>query len=324
MLHKLVYDVAIIGGGPAGLAAALAVSRAHRRAVLFDSGKYRNERAEHAHTIVGFDGKPPAEIRATAWKEISAYGYVEKVERCIETVKSVSSSGNTLFEIDGEWNARKIVLASGVQDVLPDIPGFADAWGYKIYHCAFCHGHEVSGLRGAIFGVGSLMPAKMFLNVTTDIAVLLNGESLPTEGPVNDSLVRSIAAMSTAAEPRVISHAVSHVEMGPTHDRDAPLKVHFAGSEQPPIELDFLAYAPRGRARTFGLDVEMAPENGDVKLTSPFGTTNVPGVYAAGDMAVMAKAVPTALATGMMAGAGAVHDLTTEDLKDALEAVIEM
>lgn len=185
-----------------------------------------------------------------------------------------------------------------------------------------CIGHEVSGLRGAIFGVGSLMPAKMFLNVTTDLAVLLNGESLPTEGPVNDSLVRSIAAMSTVTEPRVISHAVSRIEMGPTHDRDAPLKVHFAGSGQPPIELDFLAYAPRGRVSTFGLEVEMtAPENGDVKLTSPFGTTNIPGVFAAGDMAVMAKAVPTALATGIMAGAGAVHDLTTEDLNDALEAV---
>ncbi|EJD51890.1 FAD/NAD(P)-binding domain-containing protein [Auricularia subglabra TFB-10046 SS5] len=322
MLSKVataVYDVAIIGGGPAGLAAALALSRAHRRGVVFDSGKYGNERATHAHTIIGFDGKPPAEIRATAWRDINAYGYMEKVERQIERVENLSSTaeanGETLFDIDGQWKARKLIIATGARPILPDIPGFAGAWGYKIFTCAFCHGHEFSNQRGAIFGPGSLGPGKMFTNITKDLTVLLNAEPVPE--PMQP-LLRQLSAMTTAAKPAVISNRVSRIDLAsPTAQK---VKVHFADEGVQPQEFDFIAYAPRTQAifdaiADLGLE---AADNGDIKTLSIIGNTNVVGVFAAGDSAVMMKGVPMAMATGTGAGAFAAHALVDEDLQRAV------
>ena len=123
------FDIMVIGGGPGGLGAVSSIVRQNYKTVVFDSGKYRNAISHHMHTVPTWDHKDPAEFRVSAQKDFDRYGCVtvEKVE--IETIKQRDDG---LFEASGDgrtWTAKKVVLATGVEDVFPDIPGYADCWG---------------------------------------------------------------------------------------------------------------------------------------------------------------------------------------------------
>jgi thioredoxin reductase len=122
------YDIIIIGGGPAGLSAAASIVRQDHKTVLFDSSKYRNAEAKHMHTVPSWDHRDPAEFRTASLAEFKRYGSVTVQHVEIESVKK--SEDGTFEAIGGgkSWKGKKLLLATGVEDVFPDIPGYAECW----------------------------------------------------------------------------------------------------------------------------------------------------------------------------------------------------
>ncbi len=140
------YDAIIIGGGPAGLQAALTLGRMHRRTLLLDAGTYRNSTVRHAHNLLTNDGRDPAELRRIARAEIAAYDTVEIRDAAAAAVARDEGS-LTVTVGDERLRTHAVILATGVTDELPPIPGLAEHWGDTVANCPFCHGHEFAGAR---------------------------------------------------------------------------------------------------------------------------------------------------------------------------------
>ncbi|KAJ7654586.1 FAD/NAD(P)-binding domain-containing protein [Mycena polygramma] len=301
-LAKTAVDVIILGGGPAGLSAALALSRVLRTSILFDSQEYRNAPAGEMHTIIGFDGAPPAQFRATARREIEHYGKATFVNHKAHKVQRTPAG----FMVDEkpEWTSRKLIIASGSSDILPEVPGMQAIWGKKVFHCAFCHGNEVANKRGALWGAPMLQNLPFFA-ITPKLTLLLNGASVP------DALQSAYDNFAGSGKSVIVPH-VSRVEAG-THEKG--VIVHFKDG-QPPAEFDFIVMNPPSKqaapfAEQLGLELD---ERGDIAVKAPFSTTSVPGVFAAGDSATMIKAVGQATVMGALNAAGIIHELMNEEL----------
>lgn len=270
------YDVIVIGGGPAGLQAALTLGRMHRRTLLLDSGTYRNDPADAMHNFITRDGTDPADLRADALREIATYDAVE-VRRVAAAEVSPAPDGFVVRLADGtEATSTKVILATGVRDVLPEIPGLEEVFGNAAAHCPFCHGHEyadglvvIQGSDHAQAMVGMIAPIAGETLVVDDVAALRPG---------GDGVIVT-RADGTEVDARGFMVAS-------TYEQAAP----FAAQ----LGLDLL---PTGCIRVDG-----------------FGRTSLPGVYAAGDLATTAElqmpmaSVLNAAAAGLVAGASCVRD----------------
>src|SRR5918992_5339631 len=147
------FDVIVVGGGPAGLAAAMTFGRALRSALVIDSGEPRNAPAREMHNFISRDGTPPSELRRITRQELERYSTVELRDA---TVVSATPVGDSAFEIrlaDGTVErGRRLVLATGLVDELPPVDGLAELWGRGVFHCPYCHGFEIRDTALAVLG----------------------------------------------------------------------------------------------------------------------------------------------------------------------------
>lgn len=243
------YDAIIIGGGPAGLQAALTLGRMHRRTLLLDSGDYRNGTVRHAHNLLTNDGRDPAELRRVARAEISAYDSVEI--RDATATDAARDGGALTVTVDGDaLRTHAVILATGVADELPPIPGLAEHWGDTVANCPFCHGHEFAGRPVAVVNASphAAVLARMLEPVASEVRVVDPVDVRSVQGTV-DGLRLDIADGST---------------------------LEVAGA------FVAAAWTPRG-GLVHSLALERQ-ESGAVR-TDPFGRTSVEGVYAVGDIA---------------------------------------
>jgi thioredoxin reductase len=275
------FDAIVVGGGPAGLQATLTLARVHRRVLMLDSGRYRNDPATYMHNVVTHDGSPPSEFRAAARKDLATYPTVTVRE---EAATSVRPDGDVLVvEVGGEeLAARGVVLATGVRDTLPDKPGLAELFGGVVAHCPFCHGHEFAGQHVGILGTTAAAHLPGILGpVVSRITVLTDGAELEVEPPSGVS-VRTEPVTGVCASP--LGARVSFAE-GPDEEV-AGLYVSTTFTQSAPF------------AEQLGL--AMLP-SGCVEVDA-MGRTSRPGVHAAGDMAHV-PAVPMPMASVMTAAA---------------------
>jgi thioredoxin reductase len=278
------HDVIVIGGGPAGLQSALTLGRMHRDVLLLDSGEYRNATVEHAHNYATHDGIAPAEFRRLARADIATYDTVEVREERAERVEPDGDGGGFAVHVGGTTErAAALVLATGVRDALPDIPGLAEAWGKEIAACPFCHGHETAGQRVALDLEGP------HLDRLTAMLGRIGAELVDVHGRV-----RSIARVDGGLDLTLDDGGTLRVGglfIAPTFSQSAPF------AEQLGLELN---------------------ESGCVRVDA-FQGTSVPGVFAAGDAAHVAElpmpmsSIVTSQAAGMVAGAAAVQHLLVRD-----------
>lgn len=277
------YDVIVIGGGPAGLQAALTLGRMHREVLLLDSGEYRNAAVEHAHNYVTHDGIAPADFRRLARADLAAYPTVEVRELRADRVERVGDE--VVVRLAGGVTERSaaLVLATGVRDALPDIPGVDEAWGREIAHCPFCHGHEFAGgtVALAVEGAHAERLTAMLGRIATDL-VDVHGR------------VRTVARVAGGLDLTLDDGGTLHVDgmfIAPTFSQSAPF------AEQLGLELN---------------------ESGCIRVNA-FQGTSVPGVFAAGDAAHVPElpmpmsAIVTSQAAGMVAGASAVQHLLARE-----------
>jgi thioredoxin reductase len=294
------YDAAVIGGSWAGLSAAMQLARARRRVLVVDAGRPRNRFAHASHGFFGQDGRTPSAILETARAQVLAYPTAEfrhdeamRAETCDGGFQVTLASGATA-------HARRLVLATGVVDELPDIPGLRERWGVSVLHCPYCHGYEVAGGRLGVLAVGerSLHHALLLPDWSPTITLFTNGTFDPTADQRD-----ALAARGVRIESRLIAAVIG--------DEPALTGVRLDDGEL--IALDALFTASRTRmtsalAEHLGCEFDEGPF-GPVIRTDARKETTVPGVYAAGDVARAAHNATWASADGVTAGISAHQSL---------------
>ena len=301
------YDVVVVGGGVAGLSAALVLGRARRRVLVLDGGAPRNAPAQHAHGFLSRDGIPPLELLRLARAELGAYPGVE-VEPGEGARAAATPRGFSLTPTQGQTiEARKLVLATGVTDVLPAIPGLPELWGRGVYHCPYCHGWEVRGKRWGVLGDTPLAFERVALyrGWASDVVVLANGAS----GLAAAERER-LAALGALFDARRIAYMerLGEDEVKVTFEDGASLAV--GGVFVVPRQVQ---RSPLAEALGCAIDEFGPTASRYVKVDAATGETTVRGVYAAGDMIGTMQSLVLAAASGARAAAQLNHALAMED-----------
>lgn len=325
--HNKEADVIIVGGGPAGLAVALGLSRQMFRTVLFDSGEYRNARSAHMHNLIGFDHEDPEKYRAAARQEIGRrYSTVCFVHRkVISIMKLADGEAECHFQATDEmgvaYKARKVVLATGVQDIFPSLPGYQEAWGSSVFHCLFCHGYEEQGAQHAgVFGAESaiLTQLPMAILVARTARQFAKKVTIFTHGEDESAKALQQAGASEKDGIYIETRPIARLEQAADPSGGNGLRVHLAandgGTESEAIDIRFLAHAPDTRltndwAEMLGLGLTSA---GTYKLTEGTNESTVRGVFVAGDHALPGK-VAQAVSSGVLVAAAVARQLLTPE-----------
>jgi thioredoxin reductase len=306
------FDVVIIGGGPAGLSAALTLGRARQRVLVVDAGEPRNAPSHAAHGFLSRDGMDPAELRQIARDQLQPYESV--IVRNGEVTQAEGSDGAFTLRIDDrdDVHARKVIIAAGVRDLLPDIEGARDLFGRSVFLCPYCDGWEVRDKRLAVLGPPEMAEefAGLIRNWSRDLVVLLNGAELDAESRANlDRL-----GVAVRDEPIARFEGEGSLE-----------RIVFESGD--PLERDAIFLrspeAPRSRlADALGCELEMEGHIPGLIAVDDIQQTTVPGVFAAGDVTTPMQQIWKAAATGHMAAAAAHHALVRENIEQELKATV--
>lgn len=301
MSKNLNFDVIIIGGSYAGLSAAMALGRAIRKVLVIDAGNPCNSQTPHSHNFLTQDGATPTKIAEISKAQVQAYptvsfenDFATDCEKTASGFEIKTASGNT-------YNTKKLILATGIKDIMPKIDGYAACWGISIIHCPYCHGYEVRNEKTGIFanGEAAMNYVSLIRNWTKELTVFSNGKSTFTK----------------EQHAKLANHGVEVIEDEISkfiHKNGKLESVKFKDNSQLNLKVMY--------ARTeFELIGNIIPQLGielnDLGLIKVDITqkTNVPGVYACGDCANMLRSVAFTVSTGNLAGGTANHNLTEEE-----------
>jgi thioredoxin reductase (NADPH) len=284
------YDVVVVGGGAAGLSAALVLGRSRRSVLVIDAGQPRNAPAHHLHNYLGKDGTSPTELLEIGREEVRRYGVEVRPGRVTSAARS---GGGFRLGLDdgGSALSRRLVLATGVVDVLPDVPGLVGRFGRDVLHCPYCHGWEVADQPLGIVASGPdcVERALLFRQWSDDVVILLNGQPALQAEDAEQAAARGIAVVPGEIGRVVVQHdAVSGVEL--------------VGGEV---------------VARKALVVTTVPTP-DTSLLDAVGGPDTPGVKVVGNAAMPYGGVITSAADGMMAGTMLNHELILEETAAAV------
>ena len=301
------FDAVVIGGGPAGLSAALALGRARRRVLVAAAGPTRNSSADAAHNVLTRDGTPPAELVRIGREQLAPYDVTVREEWASDARRTDDGLAVT-FAGGDRVEARALLLATGVRDVLPDVPGLAELWGRGVFHCPYCHGWEVAGRPLAVYAKGKSA------DVALHLVRLLRGWSddvvLFTDGPCNlpDDDRARVERNGVAVREERVERLV-----GTDGELEA---VVLDGGES--VARGGLIVSPDQELRSDLPHRLGCPLSADGRVEAGVGgRTEVPRVFVAGDVGPGMQSVVSAMASGMAAGATLNHDLLEEEFREA-------
>lgn len=291
----MIFDAVIIGGSYAGMAAGLQLARARRQVLVVDAGEPRNRFASHSHGFLTQDGTPPNEIAAEARSQLMEYPTVEWRAGRAEAVAGEADNFSVALADGSTYQARRIILAAGITDELPSLPGLAEQWGKHVFHCPYCHGYELGKE-----GIGVLATSELAMH---------HGLMLPDWGMttlfLNDAFEPSSEQLAQlrgrgthierGAVARVNEQAGTCIELVMQDGRLFPLAGLFVA---PTLHLGLLV-------AQLACELEETPMGRIVK-TDAMQATSISGIFACGDVARAAGSVTFAVADGAMAGL-AVH-----------------
>lgn len=300
------FEVIIIGGGSAGLAASVALARSLRSVLVIDNEQPRNAPASHAHNLLGQEGSNPLELLQRGRKEVQGYG-VKIISGTADTLTGTIDDGFRV-SVDGrEYTCERVVLATGLKDHLPQVQGLDRAWGTSAIHCAYCHGWEVRDKELLIIGCGPMSPhqAMMFQQLSSKVTFINHAPAeLSAEGA---------AILEDLSIPKVDQRVKSLHFDGSGELKSATLN----NGAALPAQAVVVATRMHANAELFeslGGQVTTHPLGAFISV-SEMGATDIPGVYAAGNASNLAAMVMSAAASGTLAGASINADLLNSKLE---------
>lgn len=304
------YDVAVIGGGAAGLTAAVTLGRARRSVVVIDSGQPRNAPAEGVHMFLTRDGIPPDELVRIGRSEVTKYG-----GQFIDGAAIAARRSNGGFDIDlddGQTvSAKRLVVTTGLIDELPDVPGLRELWGKDVHHCPYCHGWELEGQAVGILGTDAMAVHKalMLRQWVQDLTLFVHNAPEPTDEQAEQLAARGI---------RVIHGTVEALEMSAGRLTGVRLQDGSFDPQQS-VVINPVMVARSELLRSLGLVPTAHPMGvGEFIASDPGGLTSVPGVWVAGNVTDLTAGVVAAAAAGMLAAVSVNADLTADDTARAV------
>lgn len=295
------FDVIIVGGSYAGLSAAMALGRSLRNVLIIDSGKPCNEQTPHSHNFLTQDGKTPKEISKEARDQVEKYNTVKFHEGvAVKIFKTIDG-----FEVEtkfGEnFKSKKLIIATGIRDIKPDIPGFDECWGISVLHCPYCHGYEVKDEKTGIIANGDFAFefSKMISHWTGDLTLLTNGKSDLTEEQVIKLYKKNI---------KIIENEIESLE----HTNGEIQNIVFKDGSRVPVKA---VYAKVPFEQNLNISEDLGIEIGEFGhiKTDAFYKTNIYGIYACGDSSSMMRSVANAVGSGNVVGAMVNKELIEEE-----------
>lgn len=303
MKTEIHYDAIIIGGSYSGLAAAMALGRALKQVLIVDSGKPCNAQTPHSHNFLTQDGQTPAAIAKQAKSQVERYSNVGFRDGLAVTGRKIENGFEIGLESGETFQASKLIFATGITDVMPDIAGFAECWGISAIHCPYCHGYEVRNTPTGILGNGeqAFEFAKLISNWSKDLTVFTDGKSLLTAE--HSALLGKHGIRVTDKEIARLVHTNGHIS-----------EIVFKDDTRLGIAA---LYSPRPFRQHCHIPEMLGCEltaDGYIK-TDILQETTVPGIYACGDNATKMRTVANAVAMGTTAGMSASKKMILAQFK---------
>jgi thioredoxin reductase len=295
-----VVDVVIIGGSYAGLSAALALGRAIRQVVVLDSGQPCNRQTPHSHNFLTQDGSTPAAITAVAREQVLAYPTVQLRQEAAVTATGENNNFTVTTAGGAVVQARKLLFATGIRDLMPALPGFAECWGISVIHCPYCHGYEYRWEPTGILANGDVAAEMGLLirNWTDKLTIFTNGPATLTPEQRQRLADRGISIEETPV--RQLLHQAGHL----THLDLADGRTLSLAALYARVPFEQHCALPDTLGCTYSETGYLTVDN--------LQKTSIPGIYAAGDATNPMRAVAAAVAAGMLAGAMLNRELIFE------------
>lgn len=294
------FDVLIIGGSYSGLAAGMALGRALRHVLIIDSGNPCNQQTPHSHNFLTQDGSTPAAIAALAKQQVEQYHTVSFFTG-LATAGTKTENGFEIRVASGEtFRAKKVIFATGIRDLLPNIAGFADCWGISVLHCPYCHGYEVKQEKTGILGNGQygFEFSRLLSNWTTDLTLFTSGAS---------TLIAEQREQLEKHQITIVEKEIERLE----HAHGSVQQIVFKDGTRSSVKAVYAA-APFVQHCPIPATLGCAlTDEGYLKI-DPFQETTVKGVFACGDNAVRMRTVANAIATGTATGIMVNKELIVE------------
>lgn len=295
------FDVIIIGGSYSGLSAGMSLGRSLRKVLIIDNGKPCNTQTPHSHNFVTHDGKTPAEIAKLAKEDVEKYDTVQFYNGTVVKTAETAEGFEVETSSHEKFYAKKLILASGVKDIMPDIPGFAECWGISVIHCPYCHGYEVKNEITGILSNGDMAYefSKLIFNLTKNLTLFTNGKA-----------VLSDEQLEKLKQNKIVLNENEIKEI--KHENGSIQKIVFKNGQE--VVLQAL-YAKIPFEQNINVSDDLGcelTEQGFIKVDMMQKTT-FSGVFACGDNVTMMRSVANAVAQGNFAGAVVNKELSDEE-----------
>ncbi|MCC9043841.1 NAD(P)/FAD-dependent oxidoreductase [Myroides sp. M-43] len=300
MTYKDQYDVIIVGGSYAGLSAAMALGRLLKSVLIIDSGLPCNRQTPHSHNFITQDGQTPLAIANKAKEQVLAYQTVSFYQGLVVSGKEIATGFEIKTDSNDIFKSKKLIFATGVKDIMPDIKGIGACWGISVIHCPFCHGYEFKDKKTAILANSdkAVHVASLVSNLTNDTTILTNGAkefTLEQQAKLERNNISVIESPITE-----VKHKKGYLESVVFNDNSKlDLQAMYAA-----VAFEQHCMIPKQ------LGCELT-ETGYIKIDA-FQKTSIDGIYACGDNTNMFRSVSAAVASGSLAGAMVVKELTDE------------
>jgi thioredoxin reductase len=289
LMSQSIFDVIIIGGSYAGLSAAMALGRSLRNVLVIDDGQPCNRQTPHSHNFITQDGKTPSEISAIAKAEVEQYATVEFYQGLAVEGQKVADGFEIKTSTGGCFKAKKLILATGIKDIMPNIEGFEACWGISVLHCPYCHGYEVRNKKTGIIanGAAAFHYAQLISNWTKDLTLFTNGVSLLTDEETEKLATHNIKIIETKLQR--LRHKDGYIEIIELENGQLILVDAIYGM------VDFVQNSTLANQLRCGLN-----DAGLIQVDGAQETT-VEGIFACGDNSSK-RALAFAVASGTLAG----------------------